>query len=199
MLELHAIASKKQESGARFAIAMTAQENRRFLTGIERDHNQYYNMLGRVNAEASNCSKAEDRESILENIRHTVGFSDLNRMLFKVLEGWMEEQLQGQATALLAAGDEEMAMAWKATLANVLMLQGRNEEAAEISEACLKFFRNALPENHPVIGVAIHHSFIYELTHDLTIHSRHYNAESGIRLQRSGAASRCPGAQGKDP
>jgi hypothetical protein len=38
-----------------------------------------------------------------------------------------------------------MAMAWKATLANVLMLQGRNEEAAEISEACLKFCRNALP------------------------------------------------------
>ncbi len=100
----------------------------------------------------------------------------------------MEEQLRGQATALLAAGDEEMAMAWKATLANVLMLQGRNEEAAEISEACLNFFRNALPENHPVIGVAIQQSFIYELVHDLTIHSRHHNAESGMHLQRSGAA-----------
>ena len=198
MLELHAIASKKQESGARFAIAMTAQENRRFLTGIERDHNQYYNMLGRVNAEASKCSKAEDRESIFESIRHSVGFSDLNRMLFKVLEDWMEERLRGQATALSAAGDEEMAMAWRATLANVLMLQGRNEEAAEILESCLNLFSNALPENHPVIGVAIQHSFIYELIHDLTFHSRHDNAESGIHLQRPGAASRCPGAQDKD-
>jgi hypothetical protein len=198
VLELHAIASKKHESGARFAIAMTAQENRRFLTGIERDHNQYYNMLGRVNAEASNCSKAEDRESIFESIRHSVGFSDLNRMLFKVLEDWMEERLRGQATALSAAGDEEMAMAWKATLANVLMLQGRNEEAAEISESCLNFFSNALPENHPVIGVAIQHSFIYELIHDLTIHARYHNAESSIHLQCSGAASRCPGAQDKD-
>ena len=154
MLELHAIASKKQESGARFAIALTAQEKRRFLTGIERDHNQYYSMLGRVNTEASSCSRVEDRDSIHESIKHSVGFSNLNRMLFKVLEGWMEEQLRGQATAVSAAGDEEMAMAWKATLANVLALQGRNDEAADILEACLKFFRNALPENHPVIGVA---------------------------------------------
>lgn len=153
MLELHAIASLKQEGGGRFAVAMTAQENRRFLTGIERDHSQYYSMLGRVNAETSDCSRAEDRHSIHESIRSSVGFATLSRMVFKVLEGWMEEQLQGQATALSAAGDEEMAMAWKATLANVLTLQGRYDEAAWIQEACLKIFRGALPENHPVIGV----------------------------------------------
>jgi hypothetical protein len=87
-----------------------------------------------------------------------VGFATLSRMVFKVLEGWMEEQLQGQAAALSAAGDEEMAMAWKATLANVLTLQGRYDEAAWIQEACLKFFRDALPENHPVIGVLRLHS-----------------------------------------
>ena len=48
VLELHAIASKKEEGRGRFAVAMTAQENERFLKGIEKDHDEYYGMLGRV-------------------------------------------------------------------------------------------------------------------------------------------------------
>jgi len=66
VLELHAIASKKEKGEGRFALAMTAKENDQFLRSIEKDHGQYYSMLGRVNAEASDCSRAEDRESIHE-------------------------------------------------------------------------------------------------------------------------------------
>ncbi len=50
VLELHAIASKKEEGGGRFSVAMTAQENERFLRSIGNDHGEYYGMLGRVNA-----------------------------------------------------------------------------------------------------------------------------------------------------
>jgi hypothetical protein len=153
VLELHAIASKKEEGGGRFAVAMTAQENRRFMTGIRRDYKQYYSMLGRVNAEASECSRAADRESIHEGIRRSVGFVKLSRMVFGVMEGWMEEQLRGQAAASAAVGDEEKAMYWKATLANILSEQGRHDEAAVIYEADLKYRRRVLPENHPDTGV----------------------------------------------
>ena len=55
MLELHAIAVKKAEGGGRFEVAMTAPEKRRFLDGISRDFGAYYNMLGRVNVERSEC------------------------------------------------------------------------------------------------------------------------------------------------
>ncbi len=132
---------------------MTAQENQRFMTGIRRDHKQYYGMLGRVNAEASECSRAEDRDSIHEGIRRSVGFGKLSRMVFGVMEGWMEEQLRRQAAASAAAGDEEGAMAWNATLANILLQQGRQDEAVVIWEADLKYRRRVLPENHPNIGV----------------------------------------------
>jgi len=132
---------------------MTAQENQRFMTGIRRDYNQYYSMLGRVNAEASECSRAADRESILEGIRRSVGFVKLSRMVFGVMEGWMEEQLRGQAAARAAAGDEEEAMGWNATLAAILDEQGRHDKAVVIYEAVLKYRRRVLPENHPQIGV----------------------------------------------
>ena len=73
MLELHAIASKKEEGGGRFAVAMTAQENRHFLTDIGVDYSAHCSMLGRVNAEASDCSKAVDHESIHEGNLRSVG------------------------------------------------------------------------------------------------------------------------------
>ena len=153
VLELHAIASKKEEGGGRFAVAMTAQENERFLRGIRKDYDEYYGMLGRVNAETSECSRASDRESIHEGIRRSVGFGKLSRMVFGVMEGWMEEQLQGQAAASAAAGDEGRAMEWNAALASVLLQQGRTDEAVLMFEAILKYNRRVLREDHPNLGV----------------------------------------------
>ena len=149
---LHAIASKKEEGGGRFAVAMTAQEKQRFMTGIQNDYKQYYNMLGRVNAETSDCSRAADRENIHEGVRRSVGFAKLSRMVFGVMEGWMEEQLRGQAAASAAAGDEGGAMSWSSTLAAIFLDQGRHDEAVVIYEAGLKYRRRVLPENHPDIG-----------------------------------------------
>ena len=152
VLELHAIASKKEEGGGRFAVAMTAQENERFLRGIRKDYDEYYGMLGRVNAETSECSRASDRESIHEGIRRSVGFAKLSRMVFGVMEGWMEERLRGQAAASAAAGDESEAMDWREVLAAMLFRQGRRGEAVELYEASLTHQRRVLPENHPHIG-----------------------------------------------
>lgn len=145
------IASVKESGGGRFAVSMTAQEKERFLSGILVDFSKYYDMLGRVNAEASDCSRPSDRESIHEGIRRSVGFAKLGRMVLGVMEGWMEEQLRIQAAASAAAG-EESAIQWDTTLATVLGLQGRHGEAAEIYEAALKVYPQVLPRNHPTIG-----------------------------------------------
>ena len=96
---------------------------------------------------------AADRESIHEGIRCSVGFGKLSRMVFGVMEGWMEERLRGQAAASAAVGDESEAMDWKQVLASIFHDQGRNGEAVELFEAVLKYRRRVLPENHPNIGV----------------------------------------------
>jgi hypothetical protein len=138
VLELHAIASKKEEKDGRFAITMTSIENIRFLKGIKEDHKLYYSMIGRVNAETSDCSRAEDRESIHECIRRTVGFAKLNRMVFTILEGWMEDRLKFQIKANEAAGNKRVMMEWNSILALVLTDQGRHDEARLIHEDNLK-------------------------------------------------------------
>ena len=106
MLELHAIAVKKAEGGGEFAVAMTALEKRRFLDGISEDFGAYYNMLGRVDVARSDCSRAADRESIHAGIRDSVGFGELGRMVFGVMEEWMVGELQAQAAAKREEGDE---------------------------------------------------------------------------------------------
>ena len=85
VLELHAIAAKREEGGGEFAVGMTAGERRRFLQGIKTKYREYYNMLGTVNAERSECSRPDDRASIHNGIRSSVGFVKLSRMVFGVL------------------------------------------------------------------------------------------------------------------
>ncbi len=152
MLELHAIANQKENGEGRFALAMTAKENDQFLRSIQRDSDQYYTMLGRVSAEASDCSRAEDRESIHEGIRRSVGFAKLNRMVFGIMEGWIKEQLRMQAAASTKAGDHIRAMEWNSTLAATFQKQGQYHEALVLSEEVLEFRLRVLPENDPNIG-----------------------------------------------
>ena len=152
VLELHAIATKKAEGGGEFAVAMTGGERQRFLQGIQADPGEYYKMLGTVNAETSDCSRPADRVSIHEGIRGSVGFGRLSRMVFGVLEEWMQGQLEVQASFCAQAGEEEEAMRWTATLATVLSQQGRHDDALAMKERVLEFRRRVLPENHPDIG-----------------------------------------------
>ena len=152
VLELHAIAAKMEEGGGEFAVGMTAGERLRFLQGIKRNPTEYYNMLGTVNAERSECSRPDDRASIHDGIRSSVGFVKLSRMVFGVLEEWMEGQLRAQAASCEDAGENEEAMDWRATLASVLSDQGRHSEALAMQESVLEFTRRVLPADHPDIG-----------------------------------------------
>jgi hypothetical protein len=131
---------------------MTAEERLRFLRGIKSDRNEYYKMLGTVNAEKSKCTRSSDLVSIHDSIRCSVGFAMLNRMVFEVLEAWMEEQLRAQAASCEEAGDEAGGMEWTRILAEVLLDQGRLNEALAMFERVLEFRRRVLPENHPAIG-----------------------------------------------
>jgi hypothetical protein len=155
VLELHAIAIRKQEGAGRFEVAMTVAENRRFLAGIVANHKEYYSMLGRVDAETSDCSRAHDRQRIHEGIECSVGFAKLNRMVFGVMESWMEEQLRQQISISLAAGCTNEATGFSTTLAIVLHDQGRLEEAAQIRERILMSEERGWGPDDPRVGMKI--------------------------------------------
>jgi hypothetical protein len=152
VLELHAIAAKKEEGGGDFAVAMTAEERLRFLQGIKSNFKEYYTMLGTVNAETSECSRPDDRLSIHDGIRSSVGFGKLSRMVFGVLEEWMEGQLRGKAASCEEAGEYEEAMKWNQALALVFSLQGRHADALAMEERVLEFQHRVLPADHPDTG-----------------------------------------------
>jgi hypothetical protein len=147
VLELHAIAGNDGTGGGRFEVAMTAQERNRFLNGVRYSTKMYYNMLGHVNAESSDCSRAVDRESIHEAIRSSVGFAKLNRIVFQVLEGWMEKELRQQLEWSAASKAENAVHEWQHVLATVLMQQGRLVESVALLEACLKHLQRVHGED----------------------------------------------------
>jgi hypothetical protein len=81
-----------------------------------------------------------------------VGFGKLSRMVFGVLEEWMEGQLRAQVASCEEAGEYEEAMEWNHTIALVLSEQGRHADALAMMERVLKFKRRVLPADHPSIG-----------------------------------------------
>ena len=69
-------------------------------------------MLGRVDVAGSDCPRAADRENIHAGIRDSVGFGQLGRMVFGVMEEWMVGELQAQVAAKREDGDERGEMRW---------------------------------------------------------------------------------------
>ena len=132
MLELGAIAAAKGD----FEVAMTAREKQRFLDCA--DAGDYYNMLGRVNVERSECSRNEDMEAIHDGIRTDVGFVQLGRMVFGVMEEWMAQELRALVTAKQLEGDDGQLMRWSCVLGNLLSEQGRHKEAVGFVERALE-------------------------------------------------------------
>ena len=183
MLELHAIAVKKAEGGGRFEVAMTAPEKRRFLDGIGRDPGAYYNMLGRVNVERSECSRAADRESIHAGIRDSVGFGALGRMVFGVMEEWMVEELRAEVAARQRDGDEEGEMEWSDVMGSVMGDQGRHKEAVEFHERALEISQRMLSENDARLT-----AYIINLASTYSALGRHEDAlvmgESALEFRR---------------
>jgi tetratricopeptide (TPR) repeat protein len=149
VLELHAIAEK---AGGTFAVAMTGQEKKRFLRGISKDPGAYYRMLGTVNVESSDCSRPEDRESIHAGIRDSVGFGELGRMVFGVMEKWMVQELERQLVSNQYECNYVAVMRWSNSLACVLRDQGRHDEAVVLGEKALNTAQRFFGENNSRLG-----------------------------------------------
>lgn len=155
VLELHAIALQRSQGLGEFAVAMTKEQRILFLRDIQADYRLYKNMLGTIDVEKSECSRREDRDSIHEGIRNTVGFVQLSRMVFGVLEEWIQKQLESQALACAEAGNFLQAIHWNEILGIMMQSQGMVSQAIAIQEKLLDLKRHVLPEHHSDSAAAV--------------------------------------------
>ena len=140
MLELHAIATKKMEESAEFAVAMTTLERHRFLGDmyVSRGSLDVHTMWFDINAEMSDCSRSEDRKSIHDGIRDGCGFVRLNRDVVGVMDEWFLGQLHLMAAIALEAKDIQMFAAWKFIAIATKFLLGKPEDGMHMLDEFLK-------------------------------------------------------------
>ena len=81
-------------TGSRFEVGMTDEENTRFLKDILDEPERYYKMLGTISSAKAQAFKAEDRDAIFHAIELTVGFAEMDSMVLRTLEAWMERELR---------------------------------------------------------------------------------------------------------
>ncbi len=138
MLELHAIATKKMEGIAEFAVAMTTRERHRFLGDLKRDSPNAYTLWFDINAEMSDCTRSDDRKSIHDGIRDGCGFIRLDRDVMGVMEEWFLGQLHLFAAIALEANDITTYFSWKNIAIAYAFLLGKPEDGMHMIDNVLK-------------------------------------------------------------
>ena len=100
LIELFACRS----SGSRFGVAFPPAERVRFLEQITENPGAFYDMLGKVNTEKSECSRDSDRDRIFTAVRELDGgFSGLDGQFsqIRVLRGGLLSREQPIGRCLL--------------------------------------------------------------------------------------------------
>jgi len=165
VLELHAVACEVIAEKGCFELAFTPAEHAAFVSMlkshefVEKQCDSYYNMLGRIRSQAAECSRIEDRKAIHKDIEDTIGFAKLDRVIFSVLERWMERQIQHEHEASVRGGKMDDAERMRLARANLLAEQGDFSEAISLGEEKLVLLNRSFPPtnalNMKVIGRAM--------------------------------------------
>ncbi|KAF0717482.1 Aste57867_2261 [Aphanomyces stellatus] len=80
----------------RFEVALCKKQKQEFLDDIG-DQRSFLNMLATIKSESSRTYVPNDRTGIVELMaKENIGFADLDRVLFDVLEAWMLRVVQNQ-------------------------------------------------------------------------------------------------------
>ncbi|KAJ3072447.1 Kinesin light chain 3 [Podochytrium sp. JEL0797] len=128
-----------------FHIAMPVSEEENFLENLVLGDG-YNSVLASINSQESESSNPSDKEAIFEVIQ-SVGFSQLDKMVFETLSGWTVRSLQDQID-LNVDGTEPFL-----TLLNALgrfhSMQGRYGDAEPLLLQGLQGRQQLLGETHP--------------------------------------------------
>ena len=146
LIELYACRS----SGGRFGVAFPPAERVRFLEQITASSGAFYDMLGQVNTEKSECSRAADRDRIFAAVRGLDGgFSGLDRSVLSTMTEWLQRQLEEEMAAAAASGQKNVECRMMSALAGLFESMGDYDRALPMHEECLAKRKRVLGEDHP--------------------------------------------------
>jgi len=149
------------DTGSVFEVAMSRENQRQFFEDMTREGLDAVNkMLATINAERSECWKAEDRDHIFDAVRRTVGFAGINAMVFEQLRDWV---VAVTTSALQEEADELAAAGLKDTLAKLYEGQGKYALAEPLYLEVLTTTKEELGDHHHNTLATLNNlAFLYE-------------------------------------
>ncbi|KAF0697600.1 Aste57867_11728 [Aphanomyces stellatus] len=124
---------------ARFEVAMAKTQKQAFLEDIEHDEAHFNKMLGTIKSEQSQTAVASDSDNITRLMQDAkISFTDLDRMLFNVLEDWMIRTLQVQIDGSVSAEKAK----WLYVKASVICDKGHYDLAKQCLHDALHIYRS---------------------------------------------------------
>ncbi|KDO26841.1 hypothetical protein SPRG_08132 [Saprolegnia parasitica CBS 223.65] len=126
-----------------------------------------------TNREASDSYDPIDKVQIVATIQNTIGFRDMDTMVFRVFENWMTATL----LAKVAATPQTLGRSnWRFKLGSLHHVQGKYDLAEAAFEACVAARRGLLGSDHPeTISAQAHLARTYKAQ------GRYVHAESLLR------------------
>ncbi|CAK4902169.1 unnamed protein product [Aphanomyces euteiches] len=122
---------------ARFEIAMGRSQKASLIQDIQ-SNGAFREMLSKVKSERSETTVPSDRDNIFELIRDEVGFIELDRMVFDVVEKWMLRSVEHEIDA---APTTEIQADWIMVKGNLLNDKSEYAQAAEAFQTAHEIFR----------------------------------------------------------
>jgi tetratricopeptide (TPR) repeat protein len=135
------------QTQSKFEVAMTGSARMHFIDDVLVDSGGSINrMLSQIDVKNSECFKSEDRERIFEAIKSSVGFSELNRMVFEKLRDWVIDAMREEMDKDKNSTDARYLTA----LAGLYKGQGKFAEAEPLYVKCLEVRKQTFGEDHRI-------------------------------------------------
>jgi tetratricopeptide (TPR) repeat protein len=133
------------QTQSKFEVAMTGSARMHFIDDILEDGvGSIGRMLSQIDVKNSECFKPEDRTRIFEAIENSIGFSELNQMVFERLRDWVIVAMREETTNDKNSTD----VRYLDALARIYQDQGNYAEAEPLLLKCLGVRLQVLGENH---------------------------------------------------
>ncbi len=143
------IEGKKSNGSCTFDVAMSSASIEHFVADVNAGPRNVMNkMLAKIDTSKSECFKEQDRETIHDVIRRTIGFDELDKEISQVMRAWVISKYERRHRTLKENNDPKTLNSMY-NLACLYDIQKDYEKARPLYEECLERRKTVLGASHP--------------------------------------------------